>query len=68
MMTNRREQHPERWLGEPFLMDLRVEIIRTLVEEFMGTFPFSDRVGCGRASDFSGTLDGSTSKTAAFRR
>jgi hypothetical protein len=49
------------------LIDLRVEIIRTFVEGFIGTVPSSDGGGCfGTTSDFSGFLDGSTNNIAAF--
>lgn len=51
------------------LIDLRVEIIRTLVEGFIGTVRSSDCGGCcGTTSDFSGVLEGSTNKIAAFGR
>ena len=46
------------------MVELRVDIIRT----FVGTEGFPGGSSCGVTSDLSGFLDGSTNKTAAFRR
>jgi len=65
-VTNHRKRFPVRWLDEfPLMMELR---LGGTGRTFRGTCRISDGGSSGTASGLSSFLDGSTNRTAAFRR